>query len=74
MQDKRRDEEKTESQLKKQLAQEAARAELARDLTNEVHNLCGACVVSDYHSTWSAQLCEQNVNFRYLNEKRKFEH
>ncbi|KAF1001656.1 hypothetical protein AG4045_003086 [Apium graveolens] len=35
--DKRREEEKTESQLKKQLAQEAARTELARDLTNELN-------------------------------------
>lgn len=43
MQDKRREEERAESQSKKQLAHEAARAELARDLTNEVHNLCGMC-------------------------------
>ncbi|KAL1819243.1 hypothetical protein ACET3Z_014112 [Daucus carota] len=35
--DKRREEEKVEAQLKKQLAQEAARAELARDLTNELN-------------------------------------
>ncbi|KAK1355495.1 Transcription factor GTE1 [Heracleum sosnowskyi] len=35
--DKRREEEKAGSQLKRQLAQEAARAELARDLTNELN-------------------------------------
>lgn len=55
MQDKRREEEKSDSQLKKQLAQEAARAELARDLTNEVHNLmwCMCCVIITQYGRFS---------------------
>lgn len=38
MQDNRREEEKAKAQLKKQLAQEAAHAKMARDLSNEVYN------------------------------------